>query len=206
MGGHASGPRDMNAAIEVVSGPSITPCIESVADLRIRVFRDWPYLYAGNMEYERDYLEHFQTSPDSVFVLALDGARKVVGCSTGLPLIDAHEEFRKPFADAQYTPDRIFYFGESVLEPAWRGRGIGHVFFDRREAQARSLGHELATFCAVVRPDDHPLRPLDYRSLDGFWHKRGYAPVEGLTARFAWHDIDTEGESDKTMQFWVKSL
>lgn len=196
----------MSITIEVVTGSAMAPHIEGVADLRIRVFRDWPYLYAGSADYEREYLAHFQASSGGVFVLARDESGNIVGCSTGLPMADAHAEFRTPFVDAGYDPDRVFYFGESVLDPAWRGRGIGHAFFDEREAHARRLGHDITTFCAVVRPEDHPLRPSGYRPLDAFWKKRGYAPVTGLTTTFAWRDIDEKRESDKTMQFWVKRL
>lgn len=192
--------------IRIVSGGGIAPHIEAVAGLRIRVFRDWPYLYDGSVEYERDYLAHYRASPHSVFVLVFDESGEVVGCSTGLPLADAHEEFRAPFRAAGFAPERVFYFGESVLDPAWRGRGIGHAFFDKREAHARKLGQDITTFCAVVRPDDHPLRPADYRPLDPFWTRRGYAPEPELTARFAWTDIDQKRETDKTMQFWIRRL
>lgn len=196
----------MHPSIEVATGQAITPYLDAVAGLRIRVFREWPYLYHGDLEYERDYLGHYRDSPHSVFVLAVDEAGGVAGCSTGLPLESAHGEFRQPFAEAGYDLGRVFYFGESVLDPAWRGRGIGHAFFDEREAHARRLGHAVATFCAVLRPGDHPLRPAGYRPLDGFWRKRGYAPVEGLTTTFAWQDIGEGSESDKPMQFWVKRL
>lgn len=196
----------MNNSIRVTTGEAIEHHIEDVAELRIRLFRDWPYLYDGSLEYERDYLTHYRDSPQSVFVLALADSGEIVGCSTGLPLVDAHEEFRAPFHEAGYTLERVFYFGESVLEPAWRGRGIGHTFFDERERHARRLGHEITAFCAVVRPQDHPLRPGGYRPLDDFWRKRGYARKDDLTTRFCWQDIDEDNESDKRMQFWVKRL
>ena len=87
------------------------------------------------------------------------------------------------------------------------GRGLGHAFFDHREAQARALGRFAhVAFCAVVRPDDHPLRPKDYMPLDGFCQKRGYAKVDGLIARFTWKDIDQPAESGKPMQFWMRAL
>lgn len=192
--------------IETFSGHSIEPWLDAVAELRIRVFRDWPYLYAGDHGYEREYLRHFQSSSMSVFVVVFTGDGQVVGCSTGLPIGEAHEEFRQPFRQAGYPLDRTFYFGESVLEPKLRGRGVGHIFFDRREDHARQLGHELTTFCAVVRPDDHPLKPADYQPLDGFWRKRGYEPSPALTTQFAWQDVDEREETDKPMQFWIKRL
>ena len=94
-----------------------------------------------------------------------------------------------------------------MLLPAYRGRGLGHAFFDHREAQARALGgFTHSTFCAVVRPPDHPLRPRDYVPLDAFWHKRGYAKADGMMAHFAWKDIDQAAETAKPMQFWMKAL
>lgn len=196
----------MRHAVKVVTGQAIARHIEAVAKLRIGIFRDWPYLYSGSVEYEHDYLKRFQDSTGSVFVLVLDDSGNIVGCSTGLPLPDAHEEFQQPFREAGYDLDRVFYFGESVLDPPWRGLGIGHGFFDEREAHARRLGQDITAFCSVLRPHDHPLRPADYRPLDEFWMKRGYAPAEELITSFAWQDIDAEAESDKPMQFWVKHL
>ena len=61
--------------------------LDAVAVLRIDVFRDWPYLYDGAIAYEREYLEAYAGSNDSVFVLAFYGDA-VIGASTGLPLID----------------------------------------------------------------------------------------------------------------------
>src|SRR5690606_24434980 len=38
------------------AGEAVRPYLEEVARLRMQVFADWPYLYAGDMDYERDYL------------------------------------------------------------------------------------------------------------------------------------------------------
>jgi hypothetical protein len=47
---------------------------------------------------------------------------------------------KAPFIAAGGNVDHIFYFGESVLLPQFRGMGIGHHFFDEREAAARAAG------------------------------------------------------------------
>ena len=94
-----------------------------------------------------------------------------------------------------------------MLLKSHRGYGLGHAFFDGREAQARTLGgFTHSTFCRVVRPDDHPLKPTDYAPLDPFWHKRGYAPVPGLVATYDWKDINQADETTHKMQFWMKPL
>ena len=189
-----------------VAGPGIGPWLDAVARLRIAVFRDWPYLYDGDFAYEQDYLRAYARSPDSVFVLALDGDA-VVGAATGLPLADDTVEFQRPFLDAGRRVDDVFYFGESVLLPQYRGQGLGHQFFDEREAHARSLGRFAWTgFCAVDRDPADPRRPSGHRGNEAFWSKRGYVRQSGLTVRLAWQELGESTPSEKPLTFWLRAL
>ncbi|MCC4587722.1 GNAT family N-acetyltransferase [Xanthomonas sp. NCPPB 1067] len=191
--------------VEAVSGNAVLPYLDAVAQLRIAVFRAWPYLYEGDADYERDYLAAYAASPQSVFVLARDGDA-VIGASTGLPLLDDSEAFHAPFRAAGIDPASVFYFGESVLLPAYRGRGIGHAFFDRREAHARALGRfALTAFCSVERTPDDPRKPADYRPNDAFWRKRGYAPQPDMQVRLAWAELQ-RGQIDHSLSVWTRAL
>ena len=129
------------------------------------------------------------------------GGMRMVGAATACPLARAEPAFAAPFAAAGHDPSDWYYFGESVLEPAHRGRGIGVAFFAAREAAARERGFARTTFCAVERAPDDPRRPPGYVPLDAFWRCRGYAPLD-LTTRYAWRDAGEAGESEKTMRFW----
>ena len=190
--------------IEIVHGKAVTPHIADLARLRTEVFRAFPYLYEGSEAYEASYLSTYAQSPESLFVLAIEGGR-IVGASTGVPMTDASEAFRAPFVAGGIAPETVFYFGESVLLPAYRGRGLGVRFFEEREAYARRLARfDWCAFCAVERPKDHPLRPADYVPLDAFWGRRGYAHRADLRLMLAWQDIDEEGETEKPMSFWLK--
>ncbi len=192
--------------LESLRGAQLLPHLDDVARLRIAVFRDWPYLYAGDLGYERDYLAAYAASPDSVFVLARDGAGEVVGASTGLPLADDAPAFSQPFRERGLPVEQVFYFGESVLLPRWRGRGIGHAFFDRREAHARDLGRfGWTAFCAVDRDDGDPRRPAGHRPNDAFWGKRGYARAPGMTMQLPWDEIG-RGEIPHSLTFWLRPL
>lgn len=195
----------ISPAIRVVSGPAIAPHVEDLARLRSEVFRQWPYLYDGDAAYEAKYLQVYLDSPFSVVVLVLDGD-KVVGASTGLPLVDAEAAFRAPFAEASIDPSEVFYCGESVLLPRYRGRGFGHRFFEEREAHARSLGGFAWTaFCAVERDSDDPRRPPFHRDNDAFWRRRRYAPHARLAVTLPWREIGN-GEVEHTLRYWLRPL
>lgn len=195
----------MALTITSYSGRDATAFFDDLARLRITVFRDFPYLYHGDSDYERRYMEIYARSEGSIFVLAIDDGL-VVGASTGTPMASETDEVKAPFLTAGYDPDTIFYFGESVLLPAYRGKGIGIAFFEQREAQARKLGLSTCTFCAVERPDDHPRRPANYVPLNAFWERRGYTHHPELRTHFSWRDLDEAEESPKPLSFWLKTL
>lgn len=196
---------DSAHVIGLFRGREIVPHLADVARLRIAVFGDWPYLYRGDMDYERDYLAAYVQSKDSLFVLAFDNGQ-VIGASTGLPLADDSAAFSQPFAAAGIAVRDVFYFGESVLLPQYRGRGIGHAFFDAREQHARTLGRfRWTAFCSVDREAGDPRRPPDYRGNDTFWQKRGYARQPGMTMLLPWDEAG-EGEVIHTLTFWLRPL
>ena len=192
--------------LERLTGESLRQRLEDLARLRIEVFRAFPYLYDGDPAYEQRYLETYLRSRESVLIAAFNGDR-LAGAATALPLGDETDNIVAPFRRHGFAIERVFYFGESVLLPAFRGRGIGVAFFEEREAWARSLGRfSLACFCAVDRPTDHPRRPRNYVPLDAFWQRRGFRPVPGMTTRFSWKDLDEPNESPKRMVYWMKTL
>lgn len=179
--------------------------IPALSDLRIRIFRGWPYLYDGTADYEAEYLAEFIREPGSALVVAQDGDA-IVGAATASPMAGQKPEFQEPLRRHGLDIARIFYFGESVLLPAYQGQGIGHRFFDAREDAARAAGAVQTAFCAVIRPDDHPMRPASPRDLHPFWRARGYAPVPGLTGTLEWQDVGDRSESAHPMQFWMRDL
>lgn len=195
----------MTLQFKKLTGADLVAALDDVARLRIEVFRAWPYLYDGDLAYEQNYLQSYRDSDRAIVVGAFDGNR-LVGASTGTPLSDHADDFTLAFSGTGLVLDHIFYCAESVLLPEYRGQGAGHGFFDAREEHARQLGFRKSAFCGVQRPKNHPLRPADYRPLDAFWMKRGYAPLAGVIAQFSWKDLGQDRETPKPLQFWIRNL
>jgi GNAT superfamily N-acetyltransferase len=199
---------DPDIHIEILTGrdAALRAAVPDLARLRIEVFREYPYLYTGSPAYEEKYLETYTRCADSVAVLARSESR-VVGASTGLPLAAETPECQAPFIASGYAVAEIFYCGESVLLPAFRGKGLYKSFFNGREQHARALGgFRYMALCGVVRPDNHPRRPAGYTPLDPVWQRFGYVCYPELTTTFDWQDLDEAHESPKRMQFWLKAL
>ncbi len=195
----------MTVRVETFAGAAMTPYFADLARLRTLVFRGWPYLYDGKPETDGAY-NHYARSPHAAMVMAFDGD-VAVGCSTCQPLSDEDANITAPFSQQRLAAERYFYFGESVLLPQYRGRGVGVAFFAERETHARRVSDaEFACFCAVRRAPDDPRRPPDTRSLDAFWRKRGYAPLPGVACTMRWREIGGQDKSLNTLDFWAKAL
>jgi GNAT superfamily N-acetyltransferase len=196
----------MAITLKTCTGEAVEAVIPALAALRCEVFRAFPYLYDGDEAYERRYLQIYVRSPKAAVIVASDGDT-VVGASTCLPLTDETQEVQAPFKDQGIDPARVFYFGESVLREACRGRGVGVAFFNAREAHAAAVSRcDFAAFASVVRPADHPARPAGWQPLDEFWTRRGFVRRPGLVCRMSWKDIGDAGETEKPLMFWLKSL
>ena len=189
-----------------VTGEDVSEYFEEIATLRTQVFREYPYLYDGNMEYEKEYLQPYLASDKSIAVLGFCD-NLLVGVSTGVPLTDEADDMQRPFRNQGYDITKIFYYGESVVLPEYRGYGLGKQFFQAREAHARRCDHfNLLSFFAVNRPENHPRRPKDYRPLNGYWEQQGFKEIPSLQTTFTWQDLDEQSPSPKQLTSWAKPL
>ncbi|MGE3850135.1 MAG: GNAT family N-acetyltransferase [Planctomycetota bacterium] len=204
--------------ITELRGASVADDIEHVGRFRLRWFREWPYLYDGTMEYEQHYLQCFADEPRSLLVLVHDdgdgdGGGSLMAVSTSLPLLadaDILAGVPQLFREAGHDPADFYYYSETLVDPAHRGRGVGQAIYARREAEARRLGFSRVCFASVVRTADDPRRPASYRGNDRFWGLQGFARAEPpLTITFKWPTIQADGrtvEQANTLEFWLRDL
>ena len=198
----------MKDNIKVVSyvGQKVADLIPQIAELRIEVFREYPFLYIGDYDYETKYLKKFLTMKDAIVAACFD-KDILVGISTGYPFIYESETLKQLFLSHGRNPSDYFCFGESVLRKSYRGLGIGKKFFDEREAHVQRLNkYKYICFYTSMRPLDDPKRPPDYRPLAPFWKGRGFVEHRELIGTVSYQEIGEQEETPKKMVFWIKEL
>jgi len=189
-----------------LTGKDISPYVEALGQLRIEVFAEWPYLYEGDLDYEKNYLQTYVRSSHSFIYLLLD-KKRVVGATTAILLKDETDEFKTPFVQKNYDINSIVYFGESLLLSEYRGLGYGKIFMQKRIEFAKTFPQvKTVAFCAVQRDHKDPRHPQGYRPLNSFWTQIGFHPVEGLIAQYTWQDIGDSKPTKKPLKFWLKTI
>src|SRR6185436_15381695 len=93
------GPENMSSELttEILAGEAVAPVIADLARLRVAVFREFPYLYDGDLDYERTYLRKYAGIADSTIVVARNAGPamgRVVGAATALPLARGEAELQ----------------------------------------------------------------------------------------------------------------
>lgn len=174
--------------------------LAELAQLRITIFREYPYLYDGNMTYEAHYLERYaRCSEAQVWVLQDQG--RVVGAATGLPLWAEDSEFQAPFQDAETNIRAWFYIGEVLLLPAWRGLGYGRRLIHQMLDSIDVERYPKQCLYTVQAPER--LKPAEYRSLrpESF----GFVQHPSRKAYVSWQCIDETEPSVKTLDVWERS-
>jgi GNAT superfamily N-acetyltransferase len=198
--------KDTLKLISYTGEKKVASLIFQIAALRIEVFAEYPFLYAGELEYETRYLKKFAAMKDAIVVACFD-SETLVGISTGFPFIYDAESLKQVLSSHGRNPSEYFCFGESVLRKSYRGLGIGRRFFEEREAHIARLNHyKHICFYTRVRPADDPKRPKDYRPLASFWNSMGYEEHPELVGEIAYQEIGEEEETPKKMVFWIKNL
>lgn len=191
--------------LSLYSGPAVLPYLPEIARLRITIFKEFPYLYKGSEDIETKYLQAYAEAPDACVFVVRDG-ETIIGAVTGVPLSREPAAFTAPFAAGPYPLDTIYYLGELLFLPDYRGQGLGSWLLKELADHARSLGryHHLAG-ATIVRPEDHPLRPSDYHPIDGLLIRAGLIKHPELHVTLPWPDLDGT-ITDNVMEFWMKEL
>lgn len=200
----------MKITIETMIGSEGQKYIELLSTLRINTFREYPYLYEGNLDYEKKYVAGYLTSKQSLIAVAKVD-EKIAGISTGIPLIsesDIVADAKLLFEQNNINPEHYYYYGEIIVLPEYRQQGLTKKLYAAKEKLVKQWGYQSVCFLTVTRPDNHTLQPLDYEPLDPMW-KHLQFHKNNLKINYKWPTLQSDGsviECDNEMEFWCKAL
>lgn len=192
--------------IKIASLKEIENYIDVIANLRITIFKEYPYLYNGDFTYEQKYLKKFLQTPDSLICVAYDEGQ-IVGAITALPLMYEEELVKEPFLNQDIPLNTIFYYSEALILEKYRKKGIGIKMFKVVEEKIISMEkYTYFTFAAIERSESHPQKPKEYQSPYPFFRKIGFQQRKDLVCHMSWKEIDKTQESIQSLYFWTKEM
>lgn len=200
----------MNVAIEILTGKDVQKYIVLLSRLRVNNFKEYPYLYEGSVEYEKQCMQGYISCPRCVFTIAkVDG--KIAGVLTGIPLVSDSSigtEAEKIFKLNNLNPSEYYYYGEIFVLKKFRNLAVVASLFTAQNSKAKDLGYKYAVMLTVVRQENHPLKPKKYKSLDQLWARAGFSKMD-LTINCRWPTIRPDGsieDINNLLEFWMKKL
>lgn len=192
------------------TGEAVVDHIQPISEFRILYFKEFPYCYQGNYEYEKEYFLGFSQEKNALVIELLDKGQ-TIGLSTAMPLVsdaDILKDAEAAFVRAGSNPLDYYYLGEVILHPDWRGKGLVKKILQMNEVFALENGFSKMCLSVVIRDEFDPRKPQNYRSSDHVWEKAGYLKKD-IFIDYHWPTILEDGsvkELTNPMVFWTKSL
>lgn len=191
-------------------GKDISPFIDEIGQIRLDLFKEFPYLYKGDLDYERAYLSEYSKDDQSLLILVYSG-NKIVAFITGTAISSQHsitEDAFELFQSKGLKPSDYYYIGEIIVLKDYRSFNLSSRLLKEVENFALENGYSSSCFLTVVRDNDHPLRPEDYKDSSKLWKFHNYKQMN-LYTKYKWNTIINDSEAiyqENTLEYWSKSL
>lgn len=191
-----------NIIVEELHGQQITNVADQLAALRMPTFQQYPYYHVSDLPHEQEYFAEFAQNPAAVVAVAYEG-EKLIGFSTGIPLLSdtplfkaIADKFKQAFGIVGLDASEFYYYGDVILIPEYRGKGIASLLYQVREKQAKNHGFNNMCFLTVE----------NYKVLAPMWQHLGFQKTN-ITINFSWPTLQVDGTT-KTLEheliFWIK--
>lgn len=165
----------MSIRIEVFKEKETQPYLRLLAQMRLSEYKEFPYLYVGNMEEDFAITNYF-TFKDGLLVIAFQG-ETVAGMYSGVPMCTPSnflQDCSVQLAGEGVDINKCFYASDLIVNPRFKRQGIGVQLLKRLFQEVKAMGYDTIMGVTSFRPLDHPLRPKDYFDTDSIWEKHGY--------------------------------
>lgn len=198
----------MTFRIVVFKGSDAKPYIRVLSEMRVREFRNFPYLYAGNVEEDIIYTQGYADSPQGVLIIAFQD-EIIVGICSGTPMTTSMsflESWSQALRQDDMDLNACFYAGELIVEQPFRNQGLGRQLIKSLMQEAKLMNFSSLALATSIRPKNHPLRPQDYFDTDLLWTKHGYQK-QAQTFLTVYPTLQPDGtvkEEENLLACWIK--
>jgi len=197
-------------SVRVHQGLGIQGFVDYIAELRISTFKEFPYLYKGDILCEKKYIEEYIKDARSMLSLIYVN-KELAGFLTGMPLscsADVISHSGTIFRNKGIDPSIYYYYGEMIVLPNFRNLRLPSILFASLDREVKNMLFTYTCFLTVVRDDDHPMRPDNYKDTSHIWYREGYKKMN-ITTEFNWPQIQSDGsvkEESSVLEYWSKKL
>ena len=200
----------MRIEIENFSGEGIVAAIDVLTEFRLRYFQEFPYLYVGTEEGERQHLAEYVANPTARLHIARDRDvnDKIVGIAIGTLLSSETEilhQIGEPLRCHGIVPERCYYFGEMIFDPEYRNQGLGKKMLGILKIAGREQGADRFCFLAVARDANDIRRPANHVDSEVIFRKFGFEKTD-IFVTFEWPTIQADGSIAKVsnrLDLWI---
>lgn len=197
---------DNNLRIESLSGAESKKYFEDFARLRIEIFREYPYLYEGTVENERNYIENYLSNPQSRIFVLFDGD-KICGMLTTVPMSGEYQDIIASFEKTGLKSSESFYLGDMILQKEYRNRKLFPIFFNAALEHAKCKGFKTLSLMCIVCKDADWGRPAEFRDVVRLCEKIGFTKIDGGVIELKWASLAKGGEQKThTLQLYQMQL
>lgn len=199
-----------NVTIEIVTGRDIANYINAIADFRINIFKEYPYLYEGNIDAEYDYLKNYLTNNQSILVIA-KSQKKIIGLATGVPVMSDFpllQGVRDEYLRRNIDPSLYYYYGEVIIDKNFRGKKIGSKLRQLMDEKIKTWNFHNVCVFTVIREKEHALRPKNYIDMEKILEHLGFQR-SGYEIHCKWPTIINKDKVEiieNTMELWEKRI
>jgi len=200
--------------VKVFRGPDIEQFEKLIVEQRLSEFSQFPYLMYQGDQFEAFYASCYtKASTGALAVAYYDG--DIAGFLTGMSLME-FDALWIPFGSEQISDklkgkldqSKNYYLGDVIVLEKYKGQKIADKLFDALESHARSHGFNSTSFITIIREDNHPQKPDDYKSPTKVWQRLGYTKSGGVvTYNWPTRQLDNPkifNPADNPCDIWVK--
>lgn len=188
----------------IALGSQIAQMIPAIAQFRIESFKEYPYLYAGTLEREYEYLELYKNNKHALAIYRIESKQEVV--VIGAPLVAVFPEVKPIFESAQLDANS-FYFMEEATFTIEDDRLLSEMVA-MVETKIKKWGYENLRLLTIREEENHPLKPVNYQSIELLLEKIGFVQTTlAIPTSYATIcDDDVVEQREHEFIFWTKKV